>query len=74
MYFSQHFPIFFEKWANNTPILRKKWDNFGKNTKFSHDFSQCWKNHWNFLEKNLYFSQTFMFKMGNILPFGTQQF
>jgi len=29
---------FFFKWANNSPVLRKKWENFGKNTTFAHDF------------------------------------
>jgi len=34
--FPETFPFFFSKWANNSPILRKKWENFGEK----------WENFW----------------------------
>jgi len=36
--FFPSFSILFSKWANNSPILRKKWENFGENTTFSPGF------------------------------------
>jgi len=38
LYVSQNFPIFFSKWANNSPILRKKWESFGRHAGFSQHF------------------------------------
>jgi len=38
LYVSQNFPIFFSKWANCSPILRKKWETLGKHTKFPQNF------------------------------------
>jgi len=38
LYSSRNLPISFSKWANNSPILRKKWENLGKNTKISIKF------------------------------------
>jgi len=38
LYFSRNFPIFFLKWANSSPILRKNGKISGKNTKLCRNF------------------------------------
>jgi len=38
LYFPEIFTFFPPKWANYSPILRKKMENFGKNAKFSQHF------------------------------------
>jgi len=45
LYPSHNFSIFFSKWSNYLPILRKKmgkcWEKYTFSPKFSLDFSQC---------------------------------